>query len=146
MKLSTVFLSAVVGAAALIGAPHLASAGCSINVKAKYATKVEGSAATAQLQVVTPASEVRVKGGFWGKPFVDDGTPLTLTHGNAGTKALDLDLGCSAQRQYRFRIELREKQASGAWKVTQSAWLTFPGGEEWTTATTIDLGDIGKAL
>ncbi len=138
----------LVAAAGLTASALPARAECAITIKAKYTTKVAGTADSAKLMVLASASEARVKGGFWGKPFADETTgPIIVTVGKSGSMAADLDMACGLKRQYRFRLVLRELQTNGTWKDTQSAWLNLPGDDDaWHTGTTVDLGDVGKAF
>ena len=132
--------------ALLLGAAP-AHAGCGVNVKASYDTKVVEGGETLTLTVLLNSlhsggkkSQVRKKIGVWGDLKGCSWSSRKYTHGQTFTVACELALGCSGKR--RYRVFVQAKNAKGT--VMHSAFAYHPSDDGWTTDTTIDLGDLGK--
>ena len=92
-------------------------------------------------------SKVRVKYGWWAKfphwtgtgdddvanAFIDDGESFTGTYELRGRGA--------AKRRYQFHIAVRDPvSGQGSFNEFHTVW--FPSNTGYTTATTIDLGNL----
>jgi hypothetical protein len=102
-----------------------AEAGCAITLKARNGSK---------RYVRFYQAKAKVKGGTWAKIRSLQGD--TLDGGEDVSRVFRASLGCGAKRRYKFIVTSGDRQAS----------FYYPSASSWTTATTINLGDVYRHL
>ena len=103
--------------------PHASSLrGCDITIQASNGDRNN-------IIVDLNESEVRIRNGLWSK--IKNGGNWTVNPtGQMESKVVELNLGCSHQREYKFRV----RRAGSERIVTK----------DWTSSSTFGLGDLAR--
>ena len=113
--------------------------GCHVDFEARFDDAIQGYP-DATIKFYISASKSKIRGG-WNKGMTDcTYSAVYMQYGKQLSFNCPLDFSCAKDRQYEFLYELYD--ASG--DFVRSYYDHYPRSGEWTTATDIDLGNLGR--